>query len=174
MSKPTGKPNGRPPLYNRKLADTILFRICEGESLRAITKEVDMPNFSTVYRWILDDEDDFCNRYASARQIQAANYAEQALEESEGAISVANGDPGTGEAGARVMAKKLHIDSLKWIAGKLDSPKWGHKTTTELTGADGGAIKTESAPIELTDDLKAHLDMINGVRAGMKKPEGVE
>jgi len=174
MSKPTGKPNGRPPLYNRELADTILFRICEGESLRAITREVDMPNFSTVYKWILDDEDDFTNRYASAREIQAANYAEQALEESESALNVAKGAPGTGEAGARVMAKKLHIDSLKWIAGKLDSPKWGHKTSTELTGKDGGAIKTESAPMELTPELQAELDKIKTVSAGMKRPEGIE
>jgi hypothetical protein len=173
MSKPTGRPNGRPPLYTKELADSILFRICEGESLRAITREEEMPNFSTVYRWILDDEDGFCNRYASAREIQAANYAEQALEESESALDVASGAPGTGEAGARVMAKKLHIDSLKWIAGKLDSPKWGHKTATEISGPDGGAIPT-SKVIELTPELEAKLDLINQVSSGMKKPEGIE
>ena len=174
MSKPTGRPNGRPPLYTRELSDTILFRICEGESLRAITKEDDMPNFSTVYKWILDDEDDFTNRYASAREIQAANYAEQALEESESALDVASGAPGTGEAGARVMAKKLHIDSLKWIAGKLDSPKWGHKTSTELTGKDGGPMQTVTVPMELTPELQAELDKIKTVNGGMKKPEGIE
>jgi hypothetical protein len=133
-----------------------------------------MPNFSTVYKWILDDENGFTKQYACAREIQAANYAEQALEESESALDVASGAPGTGEAGARVMAKKLHIDSLKWIAGKLDSPKWGHKTSTELTGKDGGPMQTVTAPMELTDELKAELDKINLVTAGMTKPEGVE
>ena len=71
------------------------------------------------------------------------------------------------------MAKKLHIDSLKWIAGKLDSPKGGHKTATELTGKDGGPIQT-AAPIELTPELRAELDKLNLVSQGMKKPEGIE
>ena len=168
------KKAGRPPIYTKELADTILFRICEGESLRAITREDDMPNFSTVYKWVLDDEDGFTKRYASAREVQAANYAEWVIEISEEAFKVAEGKPGTGEAGAKVMAKKVLADNVKWIAGKLDSPKWGHKTSTELTGKDGGAIKTESAPMELTPELQAELDKIKTVSAGMKKPEGIE
>lgn len=164
---------GRPPIYTKELADTILFRICEGESLRAITREVDMPNFSTVYKWILDDEGGFTNQYASARQIQAANYADRVIEISEEAFGVATGAPGTGEASAKVAAKKLLADNIKWMAGKLDSPKWGHKTSTELTGKDGGPIQT-AAPIELTPELQAELDKINLVSQGMKKPKGIE
>ena len=174
MSKPTGKPNGRPPIYTPQLAESILLRMCEGESLRAITREPAMPNFSTVYKWILDDENGFTNQYARAREIQAANYAEQVLAESENALGVASGAPGTGEAGARVMAKKLHIDSLKWIAGKLDSPKWGHKTSTEISGPEGGAIQTETKTIDITPELQTELDKILLVNQGMKKPEGIE
>jgi hypothetical protein len=172
--KPTGKPTGRPPVYTQELADTILFRMCEGESLRAITRDDDMPHFQTVYRWVLKDEDGFRDQYASARVIQASLYAEQVLEESVAALGVANGEPGTGEAGARVMAKKLHIDSLKWMAGKLDSPKWGNKTMTELSGPDGGAIQTETKTLELTPELQIELDKINQVSQGMVKPEGIE
>jgi hypothetical protein len=172
--KPNQNNRGQKPLYSRELADTILFRLCEGESLRAITKEEAMPHHSTVYKWIMDDEDDFSARYARTRVIQASFYADQILEESVNALGVATGAPGTGEAGARVMAKKLHIDSLKWMAGKLDSPKWGHKTTTELSGPDGGAIKTESAEVQLSDELRDELHKIHGITEKMEKPSGIE
>ena len=165
---------GRPPIYTPELADEILLRLCDGESLRSITRDEGMPNFSTVYRWILKDEDGFSKQYARAREIQAANYADQVIEESINALGVATGEPGTGEAGARVMAKKLHVDSLKWVAGKLDSPKWGHKTATEISGPDGGAIKTETKQYELTDELKAELHKIADVSANMVKPEGLD
>jgi len=165
---------GRPPSYNPELAQTILLRMCEGESLRSITREDAMPSFTTVHKWVITNEDGFTEHYARAREIQAANYAEQVVEESINALVVATGEPGTGEAGARVMAKKLHIDSLKWIAGKLDSPKWGHKTATEISGPDGGAIQTETNQIELTDELKAELHKIADISANMVKPSGLD
>lgn len=167
---------GRPSSYTPEIADEILHRLCDGESLRAITKDAHIPCFQTVYRWILDDDadHDFRERYARAREIQAANYADQVIDASRDAFSVATGEPGTGEAGARVMAKKVLADNLKWAAGKLDSPKWGHKTSTEISGPYGGAIKTETKQIELTPELQAELDKINAVSVSMVKPDGLD
>lgn len=172
--KPEKRKKGRPSSYTPELAEEILARLCDGESLKSITNDSHTPHFSTVYKWLFDDVDGFADRYARARQIQAANIADQAIQVSREAFEVASGAPGTGEAGARVQAKKVLADNLKWMAGKLDSPKWGHKTTSEISGPDGGAIKTESKTLELTPELQAELDKINLVNQSMVRPEGIE
>ena len=51
---------------------------------------------------------------------------------------------------------------------------FGDKLQAEITGADGGAIKTESQPIELTPELKAELHKINEISINMVKPEAIE
>ncbi len=168
------KKAGRPPIYTRELADSFLLELCGTRTMTDICLDEGMPSISVVSKWVLDDEDGFKAKYASARKIQAAIYADECLSVARSALKKADGAPGTGIAGARVQACKLEMDALKWHSSKLDSSMWGHKTSTELTGKDGGAIKTESAPMELTDELKAELDKINLVTAGMKKPEGIE
>jgi hypothetical protein len=171
MSRPNQR--GQTPCYSVEIADEICERIANGESKLAICKEDHMPNYSTVSKWELDDVDDFSAKYARARDIQGEYYADKVIEVSEEALGVANGDPGTGEAGARVMAKKILADNIKWRAGTLNG-KYSNKIKQELSGPDGGAIKTESEPMKLTPELKAELEKINIVTAGMKKPEGIE
>jgi len=43
---------GRPTIYTRKLANKICQEIMEGKSMRQICAPADMPNKSTVYRWL--------------------------------------------------------------------------------------------------------------------------
>jgi hypothetical protein len=173
MSKPTGRPNGRPPIYTKELADSFLLELCSTRTMTDICNDEGMPSISVVSKWIITDEDGFKAKYASARKVQAAIYADETVTIARSALAKAVGAPGTGIAGARVQACKLEIDALKWHSSKLDSSTWGHKTSTELTGKDGGPIQT-AAPMELTDELKAELDKINLVTAGMRKPEGIE
>ncbi len=173
MSKPTGKPNGRPPLYTPELANEILDRISNGENQITICEDEHIPSYAVISKWVRDDVEGFQTKYACARDIQADYLAEQVMVVSTEALGVATGAPGTGEAGARVMAKKILADNMKWYAGNMSS-KYSNRIKQEITGKDGGAIKTESAPMELTPELQAELDKINLVAAGMKKPEGIE
>jgi hypothetical protein len=173
MSKPTGKPNGRPPVYTEALADEICERIANGESKLSICKDSHIPNYSTISKWELDDVDGFSAKYARARDIQGEYYADRAIVESEDALGVASGAPGTGEAGARVMAKKILADNLKWRAGTLNG-KYSNRVKQEISGPDGGAIQTETKTLELTPELQIELDKINQVSQGMVKPEGLE
>jgi hypothetical protein len=74
------KPTGRPSLYTEELADEICLRMAEGESLRAICAEAGKPNFSTVMQWVIEDRGGFHAMYRRAREVQAHNLAERALE----------------------------------------------------------------------------------------------
>src|SRR5271156_2970462 len=70
--KPRNLPIGRPSLFNTELGDAICNRIADGESLRAICEDADMPHKATVFRWLLAEQHkDFCNQYIRARDIQA-------------------------------------------------------------------------------------------------------
>src|SRR5271168_2032411 len=65
-------PIGRPSLFTTELGDEICNRIADGESLRAICENADMPHKATVFRWLLAEQHkDFCNQYIRARDIQA-------------------------------------------------------------------------------------------------------
>jgi hypothetical protein len=153
--KPTGKPNGRPPIYTKELADAFLLELCSTRTMTDICNDDDMPSISVVSKWIITDEDGFKAKYASARKIQGLIFADESLKIAIGSIKEAYGEPGTGIAGARVQACKLHIDALKWQASKLDSATWGQKTQTELSGPDGGAIKTENSRVMTEADEEA-------------------
>lgn len=45
-------PRARPSDYTPELADLICARIIEGESLRSICKDDDMPSAVSVYAWL--------------------------------------------------------------------------------------------------------------------------
>ena len=56
-------------LYTPALADAICKRIAEGESLRAICRDPDMPSEGTVRDWAREDRDGFGARYRLAREL---------------------------------------------------------------------------------------------------------
>jgi hypothetical protein len=64
-------------------------------------------------------------------------------------IEIADQQPNILENGATdsgaVAHQRLRIDARKWIVSKLLPKVYGDKVTQEITGANGGAIKTEMA-----------------------------
>jgi hypothetical protein len=72
---------GRPTKFTQKLADAICHRISEGESLRSIVKDDDMPSAYTIFQWLLDEEHEpFGEQYEKARNIQAELMFEELVE----------------------------------------------------------------------------------------------
>lgn len=122
---------GRQTTYEPILADRILRRLADGESLRKICEPDDMPAPSTVCGWALVNEQ-FSEQYARARDIQS----EVLVEECRDLADAAAIEP-TSE---KVQAAKLQIDQRKWQAGKQSAKKFGDKVTQELTGANGAPL----------------------------------
>ncbi|HET6608852.1 MAG TPA: terminase small subunit, partial [Rhodopila sp.] len=67
---------GRPSSFTQEVADAICVRLMDGESLREICAEEEMPDRVTVYRWLQSSEA-FRNQYAHARDVQADTYADE-------------------------------------------------------------------------------------------------
>ena len=126
---------GRPSAYEPSLADEILERITEGESLRAICSDPGMPSHVTVLRWVKDnpgcDENGangFSDQYARAKTALHELMAEDIIEIGDADITV-NGIPDN----ALVQKARLMCDNRKWLLSKLLPRQFGDKVTQELT-----------------------------------------
>lgn len=112
------KKHGRPTKFTQELADTICERISNGETLRAVCRDIKIAP-STVIEWTWKNKE-FFEQYTRARQKQADAYADMILDEAFNSI-----DPQIG---------RLRVDALKWVASKLAPKRYGDKVEVEQTG----------------------------------------
>jgi len=130
-TKPTGRPVGRPTKYSEELANTIYERMIGGEHIVQICNDETMPGRTTVYRW-MDDYPEFGTRITRAREGLADHVAWKILDMAEKSTNeTANAD-------------RVKLAAWQWHAARLAPKKYSEKQMVEHTGADGGAIKTES------------------------------
>ncbi|MEQ5254196.1 ubiquitin carboxyl-hydrolase [Providencia sp. Je.9.19] len=139
---------GRPSDYLPEVADDICALLANGESLRKICKRQGMPAIRTVMYW-LQKHDDFMQQYVRAREGQAESLLEEILEIADDCSP----DP------AAVAKAKLQVDARKWYITKVAPKKYGDKTTTELTGKNGGPIET--ATLTKEEYRNARQEMLN-------------
>ena len=125
---------GRPSKYSKELGDRICDKLSEGNSLRTVCLDDDMPDKATVFRWLRTNKE-FCDQYRYAKDESAdadletiEDIGDLAIEHSEEA------DPKA--ASAVVNAYKLKADNLKWAMSKKKPKKYGDKV--DLTS--GGEI----------------------------------
>lgn len=113
---------GRPSKFSKKLGDQICLRIAEGESLRAICQDEDMPNKSTVLRWYLSDKEElefFRKQYDLAREIQNQLIEDECIDIADDASNDWM-DRNVGEDTIRVLdhehvqRSRLRVDTRKW------------------------------------------------------------
>lgn len=128
--------------YSEALADEICRRMINGESLVQICKSENLPDRSTVYRW-MDEHPEFATRCARAREGLAdylvddiADLARQTTEENYNSM-------------------KVKIATAQWRAMKMAPRIYGDRTRTEVTGADGGAVKVEQTTVVDSRNLDA-------------------
>ena len=117
------------PSFSQELFDVVCERIANGESLGKICRDKDMPDKSSVTRWLAADEGgELRNQYTRAREEQADAIFEDCLDIA---------DDATPED---VQKARLRIDTRKWMAGKLRPKKYGDKVLNEHSGPDGAEI----------------------------------
>ena len=120
------RPVGRPTEYNQEIAEKICEQLSNGMSLRAICTASGTPARCTVYRW-LNENADFQDQYARARDKQADYFAEEIIEIADSV-----------EAESASVAKaKLQIDARKWAASKIAPKKYGDKSEIDVKSSDG-------------------------------------
>ena len=117
----------RPSKYTDKLALHICKRIADGDSLRTICKDPQLPTKSTVLKWVLT-HDEFADHYARARQIQAELLADEITD-------IADSEKGD------VQRDRLRVDTRKWYLSKVLPKIYGEKKAIEVSGVDGGPVQ---------------------------------
>jgi len=132
---------GRPKIVTEELLGKVIERMCEGESLINICRDPSMPSRGTVLNYAMmrrDAKEDWVQRFSAAyeiaKQIRAESYAEEIVD-----IADSSSAEETGKA-------RLQIDARKWLASKLIN-QYSDRSKHEITGAEGGAIKTESSVV---------------------------
>ncbi len=152
---------GRPTKYSDKLAATICQRLAEGESLRKICKDANVPAMSTVLAWLFDGgHDEFSEQYARAREAQAEFYADEIVDIADDSSA----DVTTDEDGKEtvdhehISRSRLRVDSRKWVASKLLPKVYGDKL--QHTGDGGGPIRVRPDLSKLTDEELDALERI--------------
>lgn len=140
-------PAGRPSIYSDELVALICERITDGESLRTICRDEDMPACSTVFKWLIE-KPAFSEQYARAREAQADTLFDEVLDIADDARNDwmerrGEDDAGWQANGEHIQRSKLRIDARKWMAGKLAPKKYGERIVNEHTGKDGGPIETK-------------------------------
>lgn len=146
-------PAGRPTDYTPELADLVCERLANGESMRSVSRDDNMPAMCTLFKW-LRIHPEFAQQYAKAKEESADALVEDMLDIADNQVEqplIVDGLPMQVD-GKLVMVKdavsvnhaKLRVDTRKWAASKLKPKKYGDKVTQEVTGKDGGPIKTET------------------------------
>lgn len=119
---------GRPSDYTPEIAKVICARLADGQSLRAICADADMPHRSTVHDWVVANKE-FADQYARAREVQADTLFDQCLE----IADESKGDMTVDEDGKEVVNQeaiqraRLRVDTRKWMAGKLRPKAYGDR-----------------------------------------------
>jgi hypothetical protein len=107
-----GVQGGARSSYCAETAEAICARLCLGEAMVSILRDVEMPGYSTVFGWLAEIPE-FRAAVALARDIQGLRLAELGWED---ACSVT---PET------AYALRVKLEHLRWYAGKLAPRKYG-------------------------------------------------
>jgi len=125
----TSKPKqveGRPTDYTEELADDICNRIAEGNSMRKVLLDEELPCMTTVFRW-LRTKPEFEQQYTRAKE-ESADSDQDKLDEIAEKVLTGEYEPQP----ARVAA-----DIIKWSASKKKPKKYGDKIETVHSGTIG-------------------------------------
>jgi hypothetical protein len=149
----------------------VCERMAEGETLSAICKEADTPSRATFLRWVKNDTGR-TKAYQLARQAQADFYFDQikdlAFDSSNDTVV---NERGTAVCNHEWVARtRVKVDSLKWIASKLDPVKFGDRMPEAIAAKEMDAEQQQ----QIADQNKItriERIILRGVVAGDMKQE---
>lgn len=131
---------GRPSEYTQEIADKICALLAEGISLRTVCKGEEMPDLSTIFRW-MRVHPEFNNQYAKAKEESADAMLEETMDIADNGSNdwMATNDPenpGFKFNGESFQRSRLRVDTRKWAMSKLKPKKYGDKIDMTTNGKD--------------------------------------
>ena len=135
----------------------ICDRIIEGESVKTILKDENMPSSRTFWKLLSEDEEKV-NQYAHAKELYAESVFEDIMLISDGTgDDILIDEDGREQVNHRVIQRdRLRVDSRKWALSKMNPKKFGDNKAVDLTVDDKRLSKEERDQKikELKDKLK--------------------
>jgi hypothetical protein len=121
--------NGRPTLYNEKIADEICAAIASSEKglYHLVQQYPHWPQRQQIFVW-LQKHPEFADKYYKAKENQAeviTDYMQSLVDETHKTVDV------NGNVKIDVPLLKLKIDSLRWHASKLKPKRFGEAKVQE-------------------------------------------
>lgn len=131
------------PVFDPEIANIILLRLSNGETLSSICKTEGMPVSSTVRRWAMDLDHPFAAQYAHAREIGYHEMADEIRDigddgRNDWMLRHGEDDAGWRENGETVARARLRVETRKWLLSKALPKIYGDKLA--LTDNDGGKL----------------------------------
>ena len=126
--------------YDEAIGIAICQRLIEGQTIKKICKDPDLPSERTVYRW-LAAERTFWQLYARAREAQMEKWSDDVVEIADDASNDYIDRAGKDGEVERVFdpeavqRAKLRIDTRKWLMSKLAAQRYGDRVDVNLSGA---------------------------------------
>jgi hypothetical protein len=131
---------GRPTVFTPELGLLICIRIAEGESVRSICRDPEMPVASTVFLWVIDGKHEkFSEQYDRARAAQADHLFEELLEiADDGSNDWMEKELKDGRiietVNPEVVARsRLRIDTRKWALAKMLPKRFAERIHQDVT-----------------------------------------
>lgn len=120
-----------------KIFETICDEIQRGRSLRSIIKDKGMPDLSTFYVWLKEDEEK-SKHYAYSTEVRADMIFEDILKiADENANDTYIDEDGKEKVNKDVVNRaRLRIDARKWMLSKMIPKKYGDSSKLTLEGGE--------------------------------------
>jgi hypothetical protein len=131
--------------YTREIADTICTRMSEGESLRAICRDPDMPSEGTVRGWAVRDVDGFGDRYRAARQMLLEYWADLIIDIADDEES----DP---------RSRQIRTGVRQWLMSKLAPRRYGDKV--QIGGDPDNPLQVMHRKVSLSELTDVQLNAL--------------
>jgi len=125
---------GRPSTYDPIIAQEMLNRISQGESVRSICRKKKYPPYPTFARWIMNEgPEDFHERYQRARRLQADYHIEETVDiADQAALDVLKlKDPRHSSAIAKITTDRIR--ARQWKAARLHPAHWSDKLQVDIS-----------------------------------------
>jgi hypothetical protein len=164
---------GRPSEYTPEIGMQICERLVEGETLRKICFDPEMPGRSTIFRWMARNEQ-FRDYYKIAIELHADNQADMALE-----IASDRAGDYIEKAGKlipdweNVQRSRLRVDTIKWRTAKLYPKKYSDRF--QMSGPDEKPLNDAPLMPLMPDEVTAQFtDTLDKMEADMGLPASTE
>lgn len=129
--------------YSKEQIENIFNLICDrienGESVKAILRDENMPSSQTFWKW-LDEDTKKSNQYARACELRAESIFDEMFDiADDGTNDWVEKYDKSGNSyyelnGEHVQRSRLRIDARKWALSKMNPKKYGDKL--DITSKD--------------------------------------